>query len=517
MIRRLLLAACAVLLAAGTAGPAAADDRDDMYKRLGVDAVGADYLFLIDVSGSMKPVFASLRAELTKFSASLQAGDRVSFVTFRDDVRPRAWVAARSPAAAREIRSLPAPAPARTDFHRALSWGMNYLANDATGAGRVATMVLLSDGDPWAPGAAECALPPDRQWAPVRTLAQRLGTSRQLNGYAVPLAIAGKSCPATTSLSILRKVVPDAESLPADAGLADYLAQAKQSARASTARLKLVSAGELKKTVTVTWPSGEASFDPSEKDLRVPVQLSTSGVAPVVVADLTGAMTLTVTDGDGTRPVQLTARQSPATVTVAPGTTTEVDLTATMPQPGGIHLIAETVTASGSLAMTARITSPWLDLAGGDLPSRFSSALTPAQAEISGTGQRGVPSIIWLVVLILVVAAIVFFAVRYLRSRPVMTGYLRVTARGSDGVDVRLQNRMKVRRDLGPGVLEVEGVRAAGGEVKLRVGWTPATGNRVPDKTLPRGGKVIFNSVTVTHRERKDDPVRSSPVPPPGR
>src|SRR5258705_8124014 len=50
----LLVAVCAVL--ALTTGPALADPaptREDIYRQLGVDAVPADYVILVDTSGSM--------------------------------------------------------------------------------------------------------------------------------------------------------------------------------------------------------------------------------------------------------------------------------------------------------------------------------------------------------------------------------------------------------------------------------------------------------------------------------
>ncbi|GIE84389.1 vWA domain-containing protein [Actinoplanes regularis] len=482
--------------------PASADEgRGAMYAALGVDDVGADYLFLIDASTSMRPSFSNLKKELTTFSGSLASGDRLAFVPFGAQPDPQPWLPAKSSESSAAIAGLDTPDQKDTDFLTALNWAVDHLARDTSAAGRVATVVLLTDGDPSAPGLAECALPPASTWAPVRSRVRELEGTRPVHAYAVPLELKAKQCHGPTPLSVLQQAFPSGEQINPGASTTVYLDQAKESARAEKARQLLSSKGELDKTVTITWPDGVHSLDPTQAGVRLPVRLAVSGSGPAKVADLTGTLSVKVTDDDGTRAVEVPVTADPATVTIpAGGQAATVVLTANLPQPGGRTILREDVTLAGTVSLNGRISAPWLDLAGGDLASKLTSTITPAQAEVAGTGSRGVPNAYWLVLLVLAVVAAVWPLVRYHRARPLMSGDLDIKLRDGQTTTVTLHNRRTVRKAVGDGTLHLRGVREDG-TAKMAVTWTPAIGSAAV-KTLSAGKRVILGSVDVRHRPR---------------
>jgi hypothetical protein len=494
-LRRGAAAVTTVLAVAAASGPAAADTRADMYAQLGVDKVGADYLFLIDESGSMRTAFPNLRKALDQFTKSIEPGDRVSFVPFGEDAQASPWQAGRSKPASAAVAALPDPGSGSTNFYEAMAYAVNRLAQDA-GSGRVAAVVLLSDGDPAQRGRPECQLPPAATWRPLAARADALARSRPVNAYAIPITGTAKQCAGVSSRSILQRVFRTPEVLKPDGQTAAYLAQAKETARVAKARLLLARSGELTKTVSIDWTGAVRAIDPTGDTMRLPVRLSVSGQGPVVVSDVTGALDLTVTGAGPAHTVRTAVTGPSEPVTVTPGKPAELVLAAALEPPGGIRIRHQTVTAAGSITVQGRITSPWLDLAGGGLPQRLKATLAESRSAVSGTGGRGVPSPVWAVLATVLVLAVFAVAVWYYRGRPVMRGTLVVTMLGDRTEAVPLDNERSIERRLPSGSLAVSGIRV-NGTPAMQVAWTSARGTT--RRPLSAGGSMMIAGVSFRH------------------
>jgi Mg-chelatase subunit ChlD len=136
------LAAMVVLAAAG--GPAAAAPADDVYAALGVDKVPADYIVMVDISGSMQQSgrYAAVKDSLRAFLAALAPDDQVELGTFAD----KATIVRQGPVGRsvdEVVAALPATATgARTDIGAAIEAALAQL--ERPGAPAVATDVLLT-------------------------------------------------------------------------------------------------------------------------------------------------------------------------------------------------------------------------------------------------------------------------------------------------------------------------------------------------------------------------------------
>jgi hypothetical protein len=496
------LAALAAFLLT-TPGTASADPLDDMYHRLGVDSIGADYLVLIDQSGSMAASFDSMKDNLKRFTAALGDRDRIALVPFGDAASAAPWMVAKSSQASAAVDNLPTPGPAKTDYFAALDWAVGYLARD-TGGGKVATLVLLTDGDPASAGLPPCVLPPDDQWAALRGRAAQVAQQLPLNAYALPVDTPHKQCPDVSPLSVLQKVFPNAERLdPHSVGTATYLDQAKNGSRSLRARQILESDGELTKRVTVDWPTALGSVDPTATSSRLMVQLSTSGKAPARVDGLSVASTVTVTDPDEGAPRQATVTLTQNSVTVVQDKPATLALIITWPRSKGRSVTPRRVSATGTITLHGTVTSPYLTLAGGGLDQRLSATLGPVDDQVSGTGTRGVSITVWLIALVLGIVILVMWAARRGRARPTMKGMVVISGPGGETDDVSVQNRRRVRKRLagGLGVIEVRGVRA-GGDAVMSMTHT-SEGGTIDNKLCPPERAVMMNGVDFRHSTRQ--------------
>lgn len=499
-----LTLAAAALLPFTASGPARADDREDMYQRLGVDAAGADYLMLIDKSGSMRESFPSLKDNLKKFAAALGPGDRIALVPFGAEPISAPWLTPRSPEAAAAVDGLAPPSPSPTDFYRALDWAADHLAKDDSGGGRVATVVLLTDGDPAGGGLPECKLPGDAAWQALRAKVAKLAERRPVNAYALPIAAPAKHCPDVTAMSVLRLAFPSAEELdPGNAQAGLYLDQAKAGTRAAGARQALRTGGELTKPVVVTWPGGLDRIDPAKPDVRITVRLDTTGKSPLKVARLSGRFTGTFTDSKGDHAQDVPFAVEPADATVDPGR--PVTLTLTLRLPAAAHPVTEHgIGLVGSVELRGTVTSPYAELAGGGLSTQVTSTLEPARASLAGTGSSGVPAWMFLVLLLVVLAVFLYLATGYLARRPRMSGGLLAVLPDGAEVAVIVHNK----RAVGPlalgepgGTVDVRGVRVQGRRA-MSVTYTPL-GGTADTKPLSTGGSVMIRGVDFHHREHE--------------
>ncbi|MBL7258031.1 vWA domain-containing protein [Paractinoplanes lichenicola] len=441
-------------LLAATAAPAyaAPATEDEIYAALGVDRVAADYVVMVDVSGSMRAGnrYAQVRSSLRSFVAALAPDDRVSLVTFADGAKVvrRGGPAGRSPDAV--LANLPRQADGdHTDIGAAIEEATKLLARE--GAPPTATVLLLTDGlhDP-APGSA---YPFDEgySWNQLRATAKKLKKT-SLNAYAVPLS-------GSTGAAQLAKVFPAAKVLPPVSidRLGAQLEQPKAAARAAKARAAL--GADARGGITVSWPEQVRDLGAGPTDLRVTLRSGTAHT-PLVVDGLA------VRSGDPA----LRATVRPQSVSVPPGGTAEVtvsvDWDAGPRQAAPLH----EVTGEAALTLTGTVGSPWYPMMRDRLGMTPAPAWTGGETRAGLDAQRGsLPY--WIGGALLLAAVLGTLAVlRRRRLRPPLSGRLEVRTPDGDEHTVTLTGRV-LALNAGtagiPGQGEVRAARASVGAAEV--------------------------------------------------
>ncbi|MFI5843779.1 vWA domain-containing protein [Catenuloplanes sp. NPDC051500] len=508
VLRRLVAALAAtatISLVAASAIPVRADDRVDMYTRLGITDVAADFLFLVDKSGSMDSSYDSLKASIKALTASLDDDDRIAIVQFDDAPRPPApWLPARSPEATAAIEGLPAATSSATDFYEVLDWAVDLLGTDTD---RVGTVLLLTDGDPDVPGNARCELGDTERWTGLRERADLLAKARPINAYALPVAVDGKYCPEITPQSVLGEAFAGAQTFePTSAQTPADLRQTKDAARARKAQRVLEDRGELTRQVTVGWSGRPLRFDPTDDRAEVEITLGTTGVAPIVVEELTGVLDVVITDRTGANPRQLPATAETGGGRIEPDRPLEATMTVEWPAASGAVQTDE-VSVTGTLTLTARLSSPYLAMAGGGLAQRAQLSLADGAAPVEGSGRRGLPGAFWLVVAVLLASVFVVVVLRALRSRPTMSGAVETLT--PDGVTATVEvdrlRRAATTLTLAGRVEQVDFRSLRDGGITITfVSRTDATGQ---PHTCPRGLEVMVNGVKFRHHPEVPAPI----------
>src|SRR3954453_1642467 len=138
-----LLAVCAV--SGLTTGPALAGPgptREQIYRQLGVDSVPADYVVLVDTSGSMagNGRYSNVRRVLAGFLSGLAPSDYVALYTF--DTSPQRRYGGSAANRDAVLDALPGgPTPnGKTDIGLGIEQALNEL--NRSGAAGIATVVL---------------------------------------------------------------------------------------------------------------------------------------------------------------------------------------------------------------------------------------------------------------------------------------------------------------------------------------------------------------------------------------
>jgi len=444
-----VLAAClVVLVATGTPAVAAPATTDEVYAALGVDKVAADYVVMVDVSGSMREDgrYDQVKRSLLAFFAALAPDDRVALVTFADKARVvRASApAGRSPDAL--IAKLPKTADGdHTDLGAAIEQSLAVLRRD--GAPPTATVVLLTDGlhDP----AANSAYPFTQgyAWNQLRAAAKGLRKT-SLNAYAIPLA-------GSTGAGLLGKVYPGAKVLDPTSidRLGTQLEQPKAAARAAKARAVL--GADATRGVRVQWPAEAGRLGAGRTELRVRLH-STAAHVPLVV----GNLAVRSTDPA----LRATVQGGP--VSLAPGGTAEVRVTvdwdAGPRQAAPLH----TETGRGTLTLTGAAGSPWHPVLTEVLGLKPAPAWTGGETPAVLSAQRGSWPY-WLAGALLVLAVLVLLGLLGKRRlHPMLSGTLSMRTANGDERKVALGGRAMVLNagTAGlPGYGEVRATRASVG------------------------------------------------------
>jgi hypothetical protein len=396
------LVAPGIAVAGGLADPT----REEIFEQLETDDVSADYVILIDTSGSMSTggLYREVRSSLEAFLDDLAKNDHVAIYTFDNRVIPRyVGQAARVSTMLAGVPTAPTPGGA-TDIGAAINKAIFEL--ERATASPVASVVLLTDGDHDPPPGSAYPTASGDSWEALKTRAGKL-KAKSVTGYALPLrGVTGASLLGTV---FTNTVVLDPKSI---GELGQYLDRAKAGTRLDKARLKLES--DIGKGVTAIWDA-PSTLDLNGRDAEVSLTLK-SQTSRVPLA-LTG---LSIRQSGG---VQVTS-DLPQHVDLGPGEAkTLIAKVSWQPQPWLIPF-RQRLEVPFSPEVNATVTSPWAAALspGIDLktPGRVQST-TSTSVAVAETGT-------WRAQLITALSALLVLLVigriGYARRRPRKSGML---------------------------------------------------------------------------------------------
>jgi hypothetical protein len=409
------LAGAGLMMAPVAAQAAPSVDVDEVVGALGLASEPADYVVLVDTSGSMNQGgrYPKVRNQLRTLLTGLDSDDRVSLLTFDSTVvkRYRGDVGSNPDAV---LAHLPATATGiHTDIGAAIDGGLAQLESADTH--RLAALILITDGVKDTVPTAKYAKADSASWKKLRVRATDLEKSHELAAYAVSLIT-------TTDAGLLNKVVPQATEVSANevgtrfaqvAGDLVRLQAAKALKNELVTPIKVVFTGDL----------GAALADGT----AVPLQLDISSPyphVPVVLSELK----LQATDG-----LQLAVTGLPDTITLEPGGTATAKAQVSVTGSPG---------SSAAVSLAARVSSPWGKVLEEDLGLKFAPATegtTPVPAAPIKLPPTLVPTV-GAIAAVLALGLAVLLAGRMLVT-PKMGGLLSFTRNGRLVADVVVTGR----------------------------------------------------------------------------
>lgn len=481
---------CAVSTASPspTAAQEAVVTRSTVFEVLKVDDLSADYVILVDTSGSMKGAkYAQTKQALTTFLGAISPNDHISLVTF--DVAPAirySGLAGSSNAAAAQ---LPAEATGRmTDIGAAIETALDEL--ERPDAADVATVILLTDGVHEPPSGSSYPGIAGSAWDSLRERAAS-HPERVIRAYSLGLE-------EKTDAALLKTVFASAAvvALPTDQ-LAPYFERVKEQTR--IAKAQRILQGDLAGTVQVRFPP-ESSFDMADGTGSLQVEVTSLLQHVPVILD-----GLSVSVG-GT---SLSATVVPSgSIALAPGETKTIEVALEWSPPMDFRIGREEVVESGQTTMTASLTSPWDAVLKDDFGLDFAPMIAVEGGTVSATGWTGMAytTVALLAGIVLLALAVVAYVLN--ARRPRLRGGLRVAAPGSASVEIALGgHRVDLARAskgalVGAGSVVGKRIKRKGkrgSEVQLIVRYAK-DGRTYRTGSLDWGRTTVVDGTTFVHR-----------------
>ena len=178
------------VLALGLGAPSSANavTREQVFTALKLDSVPADYIVLVDNSGSMRVsgLYARVRTALKPLIDALSPQDHVSLITFAGSPALR-FTGRRGSDASKVMAQLPVQAFGRrgTDIGAALSAALSELERpDASDVGAV---VLMTDGKHTPPAGSAYPTTSGPSWEALGTRGREISRRHGISAYALAL------------------------------------------------------------------------------------------------------------------------------------------------------------------------------------------------------------------------------------------------------------------------------------------------------------------------------------------
>jgi hypothetical protein len=416
MSRRLSILAVVCLGAVLGSAPAMAATKQDIVRALGIDTAPADYVVLVDNSGSVSD--RGLRPDLRRaFGALLHAvgpQDHLTLVLFAGEP-DIVWDDPVGRDRSAILRKLDAPPRSNTDIGAAIEQSLQTL--ERADASPVATVILLTDGKHTPPRGSRYQGTSGPAWAALAARARRLPRRLRHSAYAIALA-------PDSDAGLLRQVFGSATSVvSAPVSQLSSLFVQRVRGQVETAKLEAVLARDGGARVQFVWPRRRLlDLDPERDEVTIRLHLrSTARELPLRLSDLRVAATGIDMHVDG----------SLAPVTLAPGrsTTLLLHLRYHGPDAGGLPLVRRTVQRNGTLRVLANVETPWEDVLQDEFGVRAPRA--QLQDSVRAVRVRDRSGIAW-VLLAPMLCALVALAFLYARRRrganPTMVGTLEIVA-----------------------------------------------------------------------------------------
>lgn len=388
---------------------------DEVVGALGLASEPADYVVVVDTSGSMNTGgrYPEVRKQLRTLLTGLDSDDRVSLLTFDTTVvkRYRGEVGTNAEGV---LAHLPATATGNhTDIGAAIDGGLAELESADTH--RLAALILITDGVLDTVPTATYAKVDSASWKKLKTRAGKLAKNHELAAYAVSLT-------ATTDAGLLTKAIPSATEVSADEVGARFAEVAGDLVRIRAAKaLK----DELSTPITVAI-AGDLGGSLAN-GTTVPVQLDLTSPyphVPVVLSDLA----LQTTDG-----LHLLVSGLPDTISLEPGSTATT--TAQVAVTGS-------AAPTSRVSLSAKVRSPWGKVLEKDLGLTFAPTVEGA-ATVPPAPMKMPPNLLPVAggAVALVVAVVLVYLVVRLATMPPMDGVLTFTKGGRDVAEIVLRGR----------------------------------------------------------------------------
>lgn len=387
----LLLGASLMLLAAPSAQ---AVTREQVLSALGVDAVPADYVLVVDTSRSMQQGnrYGKATAAIGQLLRAVSPKDHLSLITF--DATPALRYTGTVGQGQRATGQLPGSAlGGGTDIGAALQAALDELERpDAAGIG---TVVLMTDGKHNPPTGSAYPRTTGAPWAALGPRGRAVRSNATIAAYALGLR-------AGSDAALLKRAFPNASivALPPNQ-LSGFLNRVKEQTRIAKAR-RLVAA-DRGRGIAVEWPTEQLR----QLDL-------TEGKATVDVVFRSRLRAVPVTlrafelNAEG---VAIKGSGLPDSVTLRPGQRRSIPVKLSFEKRGGPWFGKKTVTEEGTISLTAKARSPWASVLRKDLQASVKPDLAANRTRTRATGEVGRS---WwtfgvLVLLLLSVAGYTFF------------------------------------------------------------------------------------------------------------
>ncbi|MET7848391.1 vWA domain-containing protein [Streptomyces avermitilis] len=489
--------------AADPARAGSTPSRSEIYSELGLDQVPADYVILVDVSGSMmsKGRYSSVRAALLPFLTGLSPRDYVALFTFGNKAETVYLGHPSDPKGI--IGKLPAkagPSGVQTDIGAALDRGLTEL--ERPDAAEVGSVVMFTDGKHDPPKSSKYPKSDGPAWDALRDRSDELADGHELAAYSLPLATD------ETGTAQLARVIPNTTELRPDSvqNLAEYLGRATERSRARKAgRLIAEDAG---KGVTATLAhTGALDLDNGGATAKLTLTATTKRL-PLTVTGLRAIL-----DGQ-----PLTVTGLPDQVSLKPGAARQFDVQVRGEPDAGWPPGRRTWEEEIGLTVHGKVATPWaatLDDVKFDVPAAVDG---PAKG-LRLRAEVGSPLTLPLLIGVPLAALLVVLLLWLRQNRAVLSGVLVLSPALGDGpqdhIALRGRQLALVPPQIGgSGRVYGRRFRAADGlrGIALHLRYSPdGTPARSADAVCRPGEEVVINGIRFAYRQDRDGQPSAAP------